>query len=107
MGSKKMRFDNECRYKVSPPPAASEKAMGSVASFFTNWVLSASDFVQLYGNIWLPITLPLFYGLGLLYILLKFFVLNPPFLQKYQSRFDSASRWMLDFLLAIIRRMND
>jgi hypothetical protein len=48
----------------------------SPLAFYGSWLASGADFLRLYWCIWLP----LYYVFGVMYVLLKLFVLNPPFL---------------------------
>jgi hypothetical protein len=59
----------------------SMNAMGSRLSFLMNYLSSGREFCQLY-PFW---KLPLCYAFGVMYVLLKLLLLNPPFLTRLQS----------------------
>jgi len=83
-----IRFDENCKYGVVAPSSVASVNCRSITSFYGNWVASFTDFIQIHGNIWLPITLPLSFIYGILCVVLKSFLLNPPFLSQSKFRFE-------------------
>ena len=82
-GKPRMRFDDACTHNIKAPPPP---AVGPCA-FYTEWIASGRDCARLY---WV-IMVPLYYLFGLLYVVLKVLLLNPPFLRCLMAelRFES------------------
>jgi hypothetical protein len=75
------RYNQQCKYHVPAASSDSMMAMGSRLSFLIDYLSSGREFCQLY-PFW---KLPLYYAFGVMYVLLKVLLLNPPFLTRFQS----------------------
>lgn len=72
------RFDGDCKYNREGPSAESMAKMHGPCSWWGPWLHSGSTFCKLHSCWMLPVLLPMYYVLGLVYIVLKFLLLNPP-----------------------------
>merc|ERR1712232_490640 len=75
-----MRFDDECTNRARVQAPLFGPVQGP-CGFFVQWLASGKEFLQMYCCVFLP----LYYILGLVYVVCKVPLLNPPCCVSFQS----------------------